>query len=82
VVTFTDLRVSLFKLGRSYAPVITHASLRAFGELEGGAETLLRATTDSVWALVMPMFTYKTRVAPEVGPPNNGIVCGGKRGAI
>lgn len=75
-VTFTDLRTSLFKLGLSHTPVIAHASLKAFGDVIGGAETLLRATIDSVWALVMPTFTYKTMITPETGPPNNGMVYG------
>jgi aminoglycoside 3-N-acetyltransferase len=79
VVTFTDLRMSLFKLGLSHTPVIAHASLKAFGEVVGGAETLLRAALDSVWALVMPTFTYKTMITPEVGPPDNGLLYGAER---
>ncbi len=75
-VTFTDLRTALFKLGLSHMPVIAHASLSAFGEVIGGAEAVLRATLDSVWALVMPTFTYATMITPEVGPPNNGITYG------
>lgn len=75
-VTFTDLRTALFKLGLSHTPVIAHASLKSFGEVIGGADTVLRAVMDSVWALVMPTFTYKTMITPEVGPPNNGIVYG------
>jgi aminoglycoside 3-N-acetyltransferase len=75
-VTFTELRTGLFKLGLSHTPVIAHASLSAFGEVVGGAETLLRATLDSVAALVMPTFTYMTMITPDVGPPNNGIVYG------
>jgi aminoglycoside 3-N-acetyltransferase len=75
-VTFTQLREGLFKLGLSNTPVIAHASLSAFGEVVGGAETLLRATLDSVAGLVMPTFTYMTMITPEVGPPNNGITYG------
>src|SRR5512135_3519946 len=75
-VSFTDLRTGLFKLGLSHTPVIAHASLKAFGEVVGGAETLLRATLDSVWALVMPTFTYKTMITPETGPVNNGLTYG------
>jgi aminoglycoside 3-N-acetyltransferase len=75
-VTFNDLRAGLFKLGLSHTPVIAHASLSAFGEVVGGAEALLRATLDSVSALVMPTFTYMTMITPEVGPPNNGITYG------
>ena len=78
-VTFIDLRTALFKLGLSHTPVIAHASLSAFGEVVGGAETLLRATLDSVWALVMPTFTYKTMITPEVGPPSNGLIYGNER---
>lgn len=81
VLTFTDLRMSLFRLGLSHTPVMAHASLSAFGEVVGGAETLLRAILDSVWALVMPTFTYRTMITPEVGPPNNGIEYGGQRDA-
>jgi len=72
--TFTDLRMALLRLGLAHTPVIAHASLRAFGEVVGGAETLLRATMDSVWALVMPTFTYKAMVTPADGPPRNGML--------
>ena len=75
-ISFTDLGTALFKLGLSHMPVIAHASLSAFGEVVGGADALLRATLDSVWALVMPTFTYATMITPEVGPPNNGITYG------
>ncbi len=78
-ITFTDLRTSLFKLGLSHTPVIAHASLSSFGEVVGGAEAVLRAVVDSVWALIMPTFTYTTMITPEVGPPNNGIVYGAER---
>lgn len=78
-ITFTDLRTSLFKLGLSHTPVIAHASLRSFGEVIGGADAVLRAVLDSVWALVMPTFTYATMITPEVGPPNNGINYGAEQ---
>jgi aminoglycoside 3-N-acetyltransferase len=74
--TFTDLRTALFKLGLSHTPVIAHGSLRAFGDVVGGADAVLRAVLDSVWALVMPTFTYATMITPQVGPPNNGIAYG------
>jgi aminoglycoside 3-N-acetyltransferase len=79
VVTFMELRTALLRLELSRVPVIAHASLKSFGEVVGGAESLLRATLDSVLALVMPTFTYNTMVTPEIGPPNNGIVYGGER---
>lgn len=79
-ITFADLRTSLFKLGLSHTPVIAHASLRSFGEVVGGADAVLRALLDSVWALVMPTFTYVTMITPEVGPPSNGIAYGAEQG--
>jgi aminoglycoside 3-N-acetyltransferase len=78
-ITFTDLRTALFKLGLSHTSVIAHASLSAFGDVVGGPEAVLRALMDSVWALMMPTFTYSTMITPEVGPPNNGIVYGAER---
>jgi len=79
-ITFNDLRTSLFKLGLSHTPVIAHASLSALGEVVGGADAVVRALLDSVWALMMPTFTYVTMITPEVGPPNNGIAYGTEQG--
>ncbi len=73
---YRDLILAFEELGLRKHPVIAHASLNAFGEIQGGAEALLGAVLDSVGALVMPTFTYKTMVTPEVGPPNNGIEYG------
>jgi aminoglycoside 3-N-acetyltransferase len=60
-------------------PVIAHASLRSFGKIQGGAETVLNALLASISGLVMPTFTYKTMIIPEVGPPNNGLAYGMQR---
>lgn len=72
-VSYLDLVTALRKLGISSKPVIAHASLSAFGEVQGGTKALLSALLDTVSALVVPTFTYKTMVTPEVGPPNNGL---------
>ncbi len=74
--SFTDLRAALFELGLSHTPVIAHASLKAFGYVDGGADTFVRAVLDVVGALVMPTFTYKTLITPEIGPPDNGMTYG------
>ena len=42
-------------------------------------EALLRAVLNSVGALMMPTFTYKTMITPNVGPPNNGITYGAEQ---
>jgi len=60
-------------------PAIAHASLKSFGAIQGGAETVLDALLASLNGLMMPAFTYKTMVTPGVGPPNNGLVYGSQR---
>lgn len=59
-------------------PVIAHASLSAFGSVEGGADTVLEALLAEFDTLVMPGFTYATMVTPETGPPDNGVTYGAR----
>ena len=69
--------VSAFQaLGLQEVPVIAHASLKSFGYIPGGAEAVLNAMLASFASVIMPTHTYKTKIIPEVGPPNNGIVYG------
>jgi aminoglycoside 3-N-acetyltransferase len=70
------LKTGLSKLGLTKNLVIAHASLKAFGHIEGGVETMLNALLDSTRGIIMPTFTYKTMLNPEVGPPRNGITYG------
>jgi aminoglycoside 3-N-acetyltransferase len=60
-------------------PVIVHTSLSAFGQVNGGAESILGALRETFQSLMVPTFTYKTMVIPEVGPPENGIRYGSGR---
>ena len=76
---YEDLRSAFEALGLQDKPIIAHASLKPFGPIEGGAETILRAMLASFRSVVMPTFTYKTMVTPEVGPPGNGITYGSGR---
>lgn len=75
-VSSSDLKTGLAKLGLTKRLVIAHASLKTFGHIEGGAETMLAALLDSVRGIIMPTFTYKSMLNPEVGPPRNGITYG------
>ena len=74
--SFSEIKTGLSKLQLSKHLVVAHASLKAFGHIEGGAETMLNALLDSVRGIIMPTFTYKTMLNPEVGPPRNGITYG------
>ena len=80
MLTFRDFVTGLRKLEIDpVRPVIAHASLSAFGEVHGGAETVLGALSSSFNTLIMPAFTYKTMITPEVGPPDNAISYGSGR---
>ncbi|MGB8982428.1 MAG: AAC(3) family N-acetyltransferase [Anaerolineales bacterium] len=76
---YNKLKASFEALELADKPVIAHASLRPFGYIEGGAETVLRAMLDSFASLIMPTHTYKTEIIPEMGPPNNGLTYGSGR---
>jgi len=41
--------------------------------VQGGPQTVLGALLSAVGGLIMPTFTYKTMITPEIGPPHNGI---------
>ena len=79
LVSSSDLKTGLSKLGLDKSLVIAHASLKAFGHIEGGSETMLNALLDSVRGIIMPTFTYKTMLNPEIGPPKNGIIYGSQK---
>jgi aminoglycoside 3-N-acetyltransferase len=50
--------------------------VRAFGHIQGGADTLVRALMETTGGVIAPTFTYKTMLTPEVGPPHNGLAYG------
>ena len=77
MLSYRDLLTAFTRLGVPQGnPVIVHASLRAFGEVRGGAETVVGALLNAFSGVMAPTFTYKTMITPEVGPPENGIVYG------
>ncbi|MCI0550693.1 MAG: four helix bundle protein [Anaerolineae bacterium] len=79
MLSYHELRSTFEALNLADKPVIGHAAFRRFGDVEGGAPTVLHALLDSSSGLIMPTFTYNTMVTPEVGPPNNGITYGSDR---
>lgn len=74
--SYSEIKSGLEKLQLSKNPVIAHASLKSFGFIDGGAETMLNALQDSVHGIIMPTFTYKSMLNPQVGPPKNGMTYG------
>lgn len=75
-INYPDLSAALAGLELRDVPVIAHASLHAFGRVDGGTETFVQALLEAVGALIMPTHTYATMITPTVGPANNGIVYG------
>lgn len=77
MIGYTDLVAAVQALQLpARAPVIAHASLSAFGQVEGGAPAVVEALLSGCDSLLMPAFTYKTMIVPEAGPPNNAITYG------
>lgn len=77
MLTFRDFITGLRRLDiDNDRPVIAHVSLSAFGEVHGGADTVVGGLISSFDTLVMPVFTYKTMLIPEVGPADNAIIYG------
>jgi aminoglycoside 3-N-acetyltransferase len=71
-----DLLIGFRSLKLGDKPVIVHASLSAFGKIDGGAETLVSALLAVFDSVVMPAFTYKTMIIPPSGPEYNAISYG------
>ena len=78
---FAELKHAFNGLDLADKPVIVHASLKKFGNIQGGAATVIQVMRESFNGVIAPTFTYKTMVTPEVGPPNNGITYGSDHNA-
>jgi aminoglycoside 3-N-acetyltransferase len=76
VVDYDTLKSAFQELDLANHPVIAHASLKPFGYIQNGADAVLQALSESVQGVIMPTFTYRTMITPEVGPPDNGISYG------
>ncbi len=74
MLTYNDLIIGLEKLGPFRdKPVIAHASLSSFGQIQGGADSIVTGLSYAAPVFIMPTFTYKTMVTPQSGPANNAI---------
>lgn len=76
---FAELKHAFDELGLAGRPVIAHASLKKFGNVQGGPRSVIQAMLASFQGVIVPTFTYKTMITPEVGPPNNGITYGSNK---
>lgn len=75
MISYRDFVSAFRRLGLGEGSrVLAHASLSAFGEVNGGADTVVGALVGSFETVIMPAFTFRTMVIPPVGPPDNGLV--------
>jgi aminoglycoside N3'-acetyltransferase len=58
MVTGQELTGAIVENGLKGSLIALHSSLRSFGHLQGGAETLIRAFIDQGCTLLVPTFTY------------------------
>ena len=74
-VALREIRRGIRDLGLVGCSVCVHASLRSFGWVEGGAETVVEAFLGERCTLLVPAFSWAFRAASPVGrqPPRNGF---------
>lgn len=81
-ITYRDFISAFRALGLDpKRPVIAHASLRALGDVRGGADAVVGALLSCFRTVVMPAFTCRTMVIPEEGPGDNALEYGSGRDA-
>lgn len=70
----TTIRIGLRGLGLQGADVAVHASLRSFGHVAGGEETVIAALRETCATLLMPAFCEigRTNPPPDDRPERNG----------
>ena len=65
--TYATIVQAIESTGLANSVIALHSSLKSFGHLEGGAETVVRAFLDTGCTLVVPTFTYDCQVSPPPG---------------
>lgn len=73
-VTSTDIRKAIRDLGLSSTPICVHSSLRSFGHVEGGADTVLDSLLAEGCTVMTPTFSYGFGIMPppDMRPTRNG----------
>jgi len=74
MVTAADITAVINALNLSHKPICLHASLRSFGWVVGGAETVVQAFLSCGCTILGPTFSWGFAVPPpiEQRPPRNG----------
>ena len=67
MVTIEDVTTGAHSAGLAGLPIVVHSSLRSFGFVEGGADTVIDGLLESGCTVVVPTFTYDFRLQPPSG---------------
>ncbi len=82
MLTFREFVTGLRRLEIDPAcPVIVHASTVLTAELNGGTGSAIAALSSTFNTWLLPAFTYKTMITPELGPPGNAMNYGSGKDA-
>jgi aminoglycoside N3'-acetyltransferase len=75
-VTVKDIRLAIHALDLADQPLCVHSSLRSFGHIEGGAQTLLDSLLAEGCTVLVPTFSDAFSISPPpdpaMRPPRNG----------
>lgn len=66
-----DIRAAITQMNLSGKPLCVHASLRSFGHVQGGAQTVVEGLLQQGCTVMVPTHSYSTYHIP---PPENGPV--------
>ncbi len=71
--TKDNITQAIHALGIENKAICLHSSLKSFGRVDGGAQTIVDAFLDSGCTILVPTFTYDNETAPIQGhtPPRN-----------
>lgn len=74
-VTRKDISDAIRRAGLAERPVCVHSSLRSFGHVDGGADSVVEGILDAGCTVMVPTFSSAFEVAPPIAQriPRNGI---------
>lgn len=64
MITKQDIIAGAHRAGLVDLPIVTHSSLRSFGFVEGGPDTIIDGLLEVGCTVVVPTFTYDFRIQP------------------
>jgi aminoglycoside N3'-acetyltransferase len=66
-VTLKDIQTAIIQMGLAGQPLCVHASLRSFGQVQGGAQTVVEGLLQHGCTVMVPTHSYGTYYLPPPG---------------